>query len=49
MCRLVAEIVIDGATGSFDKCFTYAIPENLISVAKAGCRVTVPFGKGNIK
>lgn len=49
MCRLVAEIVIDGATGSFDKCFTYAIPESLISIAKAGCRVTVPFGKGNIK
>ncbi|MBR6502354.1 MAG: primosomal protein N' [Clostridia bacterium] len=49
MCRLVAEIVIDGAAGSFDKCYTYAIPESLISVARAGCRVTIPFGKGNIK
>ncbi len=49
MCRLVAEIVIDGATGSFDKCYTYAIPDSLVDVAKAGCRVTVPFGKGNIK
>ena len=49
MCRLVAEIVIDGAAGSFDKCYTYAVPEKLESRASAGCRVTVPFGKGNIK
>ena len=49
MCRFVAEIVIDGAAGSFDKYYTYAIPDSLLSEAKAGCRVTVPFGKGNIK
>ena len=49
MYRLVAEIVIDGAAGSFDKCYTYAIPDSLVKVANAGCRVTVPFGKGNIK
>lgn len=49
MYRLVAEVVIDGATGSFDKCYTYAIPDNLTPVARAGCRVTVPFGNGNIK
>jgi len=45
----VAKIVIDGATGSFDKEYSYAVPENLISKAKAGCRVTVPFGRGNTK
>ena len=49
MCRLVAEVVIDGATGSFDKCYTYAIPDSLNNKALAGCRVTIPFGKGNIK
>ncbi len=49
MCRLVAEVVLDGAAGSFDKCYTYAIPKNICKSAKAGCRVTVPFGKGNIK
>lgn len=49
MCRFVAEIVIDGAADSFDKCYTYAIPDSLLATAKAGCRVTVPFGKGNIK
>ena len=43
MCRLVAEIVIDGATGSFDKCYTYAIPESLVKTAVAGSRVTIPF------
>lgn len=49
MCRLVAEVVIDGATGSFDKCYTYAIPDFLAVKAKTGSRVMVPFGKGNIK
>ncbi len=49
MYNQVAEIVIDGAAGSFDKCYTYAIPKHLSGLAKAGCRVLVPFGKGNIK
>ena len=49
MCRFIAEVVIDGAIGSFDKCYSYAVPNNLTSVAKAGCRVTVPFGMGNTK
>ena len=49
MYRLLAEIVIDGATGSFDKCYTYAVPDLLVEKAKIGCRVTIPFGKGNIK
>ena len=49
MCQFVAEVVIDGATGSFDKRFTYAVPQNLLSVAKPGSRVTIPFGMGNIK
>ena len=49
MCRIVAEIVIDGATGSFDKCYTYAVPEHFKEAAQPGCRVTIPFGKGNIK
>ncbi len=49
MYNLVAEIVIDGAAGSFDKRYTYAIPQNLADLAKPGCRVTVPFGFGNSK
>lgn len=49
MCHFVAEVVIDGAVGSFDKRYTYEIPEVLLTSAKPGCRVTVPFGKGNSK
>ncbi len=49
MCNQLAEIVIDGAAGSFDKCYTYAVPYSLAASAKPGCRVTIPFGFGNIK
>ena len=49
MYRLMAEVVLDGATGSFDKCYTDAIPNLLLSKAKPGCRITIPFGKGNTK
>ena len=49
MGRLVADIVIEGANGSFDKQYSYLIPDELIDTAKAGCRVTVPFGMGNSK
>ena len=49
MCRFIAEVVIDGAAGSFDKRYSYAIPEKLLNSAHAGCRVTVPFGMGNSK
>lgn len=49
MSRFVAEVVIDGAVGSFDKRYTYLIPDFLLDKAVAGCRVTVPFGNGNIK
>ena len=49
MCHCVAEIVIDGAVGSFDKRYSYIVPDALRDVAKAGCRVTVPFGMGNSK
>lgn len=49
MIPTVAKIVIDGATGSFDKEYSYAVPEHLLDKAKAGCRVTIPFGRGNTK
>lgn len=49
MSELFAEIVLDGATDAYDKRYTYLIPDTLKNVAKEGCRVTVPFGRGNIK
>ncbi len=45
---LVAQVAIDGATGAFDKLYSYRIPTAFISTAKAGIRVTVPFGRGNL-
>lgn len=43
----VARCVIDGSTYSFDKCYDYLIPDGLY--CEAGCRVIVPFGRGNVK
>ena len=45
----VVQIVLDGAVGSYDKRYTYSLPENLKNTALPGCRVTVPFGRGNVK
>lgn len=47
--RQVADVVIDGAVGSYDKKYGYVIPQHLADKAKPGCRVTVPFGRSNVK
>ena len=49
MTGLTALIALDGATLAYDKLYTYVIPPVLQSAALPGCRVTVPFGGGNIK
>ncbi|MDE6034691.1 MAG: primosomal protein N' [Ruminococcus sp.] len=41
----IVEIAVSNTTYSFDKLFSYAMPENFI--AECGCRVLIPFGKGN--
>ena len=46
---LTAQIALDGATFAFDRLYTYIIPPELHERAAPGMRVTVPFGKGNIK
>lgn len=46
---VTAQIVLHGASVAYDKKYTYAVSEELLSKAKAGCRVTVPFGRSNIK
>lgn len=43
----VVKVALMGATFAFDKLYSYAVPSNLI--AECGCRVLVPFGKGNTK
>lgn len=49
MNGLTAFIALEGATLAFDKLYTYLIPQSLETAALAGCRVTVPFGGGNVK
>ncbi len=49
MKRFVANIVLDGAIGSYDKLYSYFVPEIYKIQLKLGMRVTVPFGSGNIK
>ncbi len=46
---LTAEIAVENTAYSFDKPFSYHIPENLIKKCKKGVRVLVPFGRGNKK
>ena len=43
----VAKVALQGTTSAYDKLYSYKVPENF--PLKAGCRVLVPFGKGNLK
>lgn len=45
----IAGIVVENSVYHFDKIFDYIVPDELITNAKAGCRVLVPFGRGNKK
>ena len=43
----VARVAVAAATYSIDKPYDYIVPESLLSRARIGVRVTVPFGRGN--
>ena len=43
----IANVVIEQTAYSFDKPYGYLIPDSLLSSALPGCRVIVPFGKGD--
>lgn len=47
MCP-AAEIALEGAALAYDKLYTYLLPTEFQGAA-AGCRVLVPFGRGNTK
>ena len=49
MKRTTASVIIEKTAYSFDKPYDYIVPENLIDVCRAGCRVVVPFGKGDTR
>ncbi len=44
---LIADIILEQTAFSFDKPYGYAVPEEFSSVLTKGCRVVVPFGRGN--
>lgn len=46
---LIAEIAVENTTFSFDKPFSYVVPQHLERLIKVGMRVVVPFGRGNKK
>ncbi|HZJ78589.1 MAG TPA: primosomal protein N' [Clostridia bacterium] len=43
----IAKVAVENTAYHFDKLFDYIIDDNLKDAAKPGCRVTVPFGRGN--
>ncbi len=43
----IANVVIEQTAYSFDMPYTYIVPNEIINFALPGCRVIVPFGKGN--
>lgn len=45
----IAKVGVENSTFGFDKLFTYKIPDNLVERVLPGCRVFVPFGRGNVK
>ena len=46
---VVARIAVEHTAYHFDKPYDYLVPAALVSDAKPGCRVMVPFGTGNRK
>ncbi|MGI5958852.1 MAG: primosomal protein N' [Massiliimalia sp.] len=47
--RLVAKVYVEKAVFHIDKGYDYLIPEQMESTLCRGCRVMVPFGRGNQK
>ncbi len=44
---MIAQIVLEKTTYSFDILYSYSVPKALENLCKPGCRVVVPFGNGN--
>lgn len=43
----VCAVAVDAAPYAIDKLYDYRIPDRLAEQARVGCRVLVPFGRGN--
>ncbi len=44
---LLADIILEQTAYSFDKPYGYCVPDELEGAVLPGCRVVVPFGRGN--
>lgn len=49
MSFLIAQVAVEVSSYTFDKPYSYRIPDSLADEVKPGVRVTVPFGAGNRK
>ncbi|MBE6834684.1 MAG: primosomal protein N' [Ruminococcaceae bacterium] len=49
MSYKIAKVAVEAAAYGFDKAFDYLIPDELENEVMVGCRVIVPFGRGNTK
>ena len=47
--KTYAKVAVENTAYHFDKLFDYVIPEEYDGLAASGCRVMVPFGRGNRK
>jgi primosomal protein N' (replication factor Y) len=45
--RTVATVAVDNTFFSYDTDYSYLVPDNLTDIAKIGCSVKVPFGRGD--
>ncbi len=41
------KVAVENVAFHFDKAYDYRVPNELLEAAECGCRVIVPFGKGN--
>lgn len=46
---LICAVAIQAATYAIDQLYDYIVPESLTQLVQIGCRVLVPFGRGNKK
>ena len=44
---MYAQVAVENVNCTFDKDYDYSIPQQLEGKALVGCRVAVPFGRGN--
>ncbi|MDO4747913.1 MAG: primosomal protein N' [Eubacteriales bacterium] len=49
MSMLIAQVAVDNTVYHFDKIFDYLVKPEHCDQVKVGCRVLVPFGRGNKK